>query len=50
MSEKINKEFHKWLEYEATGWVRLVAHSTTAYQALRVAFEAGKATNPEGGK
>lgn len=42
MAEEINKEFHKWLDDEADGWVKAVAGSDTVYQAMKSAWEAGK--------
>jgi len=39
--EKINNEFHKWLR-DREDWVKCVAQSNIVYQAMRLAYEAGK--------
>ena len=41
MTDKINKEFHKWLR-DRQDWVTGVAQSDTVYQAMKLAYEAGK--------
>jgi len=41
MPEKVNKEFHKWLR-DTEDWVKGVAQSDVVYQAMMLAYEAGK--------
>ena len=41
MRDKINKEFHKWLR-DREDWVKGIAQSDTVYQAMKLAYEAGK--------
>ena len=47
--EKINKEFHKWLR-DREDWVKCVAQSDIVYQAMRMAYEAGKESEATNGR
>lgn len=42
-------EFHKWLIRTAPRWVVTVAQSYTVYQAMVLAYEAGKRTHSTSG-
>lgn len=41
MDAENNVLFNEWLQ-KAPGWVRVIANSQTAYEAMALAFEAGE--------